>query len=397
MIKVAFWYDRPQEYSGGINYIRNLLHAVSVVEAPHVVPYVFFGTKVDDAIVRRFEPLATVVRTSVLDRLSPAWFIHKLLFKTFGSLFMVNRMMKQYDISVMSHSEHVIGTNRPYRLISWIPDFQYLHLPGLFPGLNVPNENARLVNIVRKCDVVVISSNDALADFKRIMPVELQSKATVLQFVSQPASLSDLEAVANTESVDARYSLRGKYFFLPNQFWHHKNHAIVFEAVKILKQRGQEIVVVCTGNLKDYRSRTTEFLDSLMRYLDEHGIVENVRILGLISYPDVLHLMRNSVAVINPSRFEGWSSSVEEAKSIGKKVILSDIGVHREQQPEDGVYFSPDDAEQLATILLDAWNAGDGGVDHGREAAARNILQQRTMEYGLNYLTLIDDVNSSKL
>jgi len=390
MVKLGFWYDRPQEYSGGINYIRNLLYAMSTVENAGVVPYVFFGTKVDEAIVRQFVPLATVVRTSILDRKSVAWFAHKILFKIFGSLFLVNRLMKRYDISLMSHAEHVTGRNLPYQLISWIPDFQYLHLPQLFPGLDSARETARLVNLVRQSDVVVLSSHDALKDFRQVMPPELLDKARVLQFVSQPTlALSDDDGAHHRALVDKYRLPEKRYFFLPNQFWHHKNHAVVFEAVNILKRQGKEIVVVCTGNLRDYRTKTTEFLDRLTDFLRDNTLEDNVRILGLISYAEVLQLMRNSLAVINPSRFEGWSSSVEEAKSIGKKVILSSIAVHVEQQPPMGVYFDPDDAQALAAILGKEWDNGSAGINAELESEARAALHRRTVEYGRAYLAVV--------
>ncbi len=38
-----------------------------------------------------------------------------------------------------------------------------------------------------------------------------------------------------------------------------------------------------------------------------------------------------STALINPSQFEGWSTTVEEAKSLGVKMLLSDLEVHKEQ------------------------------------------------------------------
>ena len=44
--------------------------------------------------------------------------------------------------------------------------------------------------------------------------------------------------------------------------------------------------------------------------------------------------MFHSVAVINPSEFEGRSSTVEQAKSLGKQVILSNIKIHKEQKPD---------------------------------------------------------------
>ena len=49
-------------------------------------------------------------------------------------------------------------------------------------------------------------------------------------------------------------------------------------------------------------------------------------------------------ALINPSRSEGWSTTVEEAKSFGVPMILSDIDVHREQTGGTARYFGAEDA-----------------------------------------------------
>lgn len=59
-----------------------------------------------------------------------------------------------------------------------------------------------------------------------------------------------------------------------------------------------------------------------------------MKLQGGVAYADVYALMRFSVRVINPSLFEGWSSAVEECKSVGKRLVLSGIPVHREQAAE---------------------------------------------------------------
>ena len=61
--------------------------------------------------------------------------------------------------------------------------------------------------------------------------------------------------------------------------------------------------------------------------------------------------MRASIAVINPSLIEGWSTTVEEAKSLGVPLILSDIPVHREQNQEV-MFFDPRSARSLAETML---------------------------------------------
>jgi glycosyltransferase involved in cell wall biosynthesis len=78
-------------------------------------------------------------------------------------------------------------------------------------------------------------------------------------------------------------------------------------------------------------------------------------------------LLRGSTALINPSRFEGWSTSVEEAKSFGVPLILSDIGVHREQTGDATRYFGVDDPAMLADQLSEVSQTSE-------PSAARDLM-----------------------
>jgi glycosyltransferase involved in cell wall biosynthesis len=81
--------------------------------------------------------------------------------------------------------------------------------------------------------------------------------------------------------------------------------------------------------------------------------------------------MRGSIAVLQPSLFEGWSTVVEDARVVGRPVILSDIAVHREQNPPGARFFAGESAVALARELGEAWSSYPAGPDSGREAAAR--------------------------
>ena len=391
MTKVAFWFDAPIEYSGGLNYIKNLLYAVSLVNRDDVHFYVFFPRNIPDSVEKEFAQYATVVRTRLLERGSIPWFFHRVLYRLLGSMTMTTALLKHYEIDVVSHVWFVYEGKVPFRLVSWIPDFQYLHMPELFPTLDPQEETRRYQSIIRQSDANILSSFNALKDFKRIAPPIAVERTKVIQFVSQPRAASATNT-ASLESLHEKYGFKGKYFFLPNQFWAHKNHMLVLQALRRLKEQGKEVVVICTGTLVDYRVKNTPYVDSIKAYIAEHNLHDNVRILGLIDYDDVLLLMRHAVAVLNPSRFEGWSSSVEEAKSAGKPVLLSNIDVHVEQNPAHGAYFDPDDAEGLAQLMAKAWDAGDGTPDVAEVAAAQGELRARTINYGKSYLDLLDDV-----
>ena len=393
MTKVAFWYDRPQEYTGGLNYMHNLLFALSQLEDKKIQPYIFFGKRVDDDVARRFEALATVVRTSVLDRKSLAWFLHQVLRRFFGSLLMVDIAFRRHGISIVSHAEHVFGRIRPFRVISWIPDFQYLHLPELFPGLDTAAETERMRKIAAQTDALVLSSYAALEDYRRIADTVNPVSVTVLQFVSQPSgALQNTAAPFTRAGIETKYGFQGRYFFLPNQFWQHKNHAVAFAAVKALKQRGIEVLLLCTGNLRDYRLKDTLYVDGLRRFIADNGLSDNIRILGAIDYAEVLFLMRHCVAVLNPSRFEGWSSTVEEAKGMGKRLILSSIAVHREQDPPGALFFEPDDEHTLAQVMATHWTHSSDVINAQDEQRAAQELHQRTIAYAEGYTRLVQSL-----
>jgi hypothetical protein len=64
--------------------------------------------------------------------------------------------------------------------------------------------------------------------------------------------------------------------------------------------------------------------------------------------------MHHAIAVLNPSLFEGWSTTVEEAKAQGKQMILSSLPVHMEQAQEHRArFFYPEDSGALAKLLDD--------------------------------------------
>ena len=67
-IKVAFWFDAPVEYSGGLNYVANLLYALSIVNDGTIEPYVFLAPDVPESVYRRLGANARIVNTEILQR-----------------------------------------------------------------------------------------------------------------------------------------------------------------------------------------------------------------------------------------------------------------------------------------------------------------------------------------
>ncbi|OGO06382.1 MAG: hypothetical protein A2Y73_07925 [Chloroflexi bacterium RBG_13_56_8] len=269
--------------------------------------------------------------------------------------------------------------------LAWMPDFQHLHLPEMFPPKEILARNTLFAKVAERADCVILSSQDALRDLESFAPQQA-CKGRVLPFVAQvPADIYD----SDPAWICDHYDLPRRFVYLPNQFWRHKNHAVVAQALVLVKAQHPEITVVCTGNTRDYRDLT--YFPEWLSTISSSGLRDNLILLGLVPRGHVFQLMRQSLTVLQPSLFEGWSSTVEEAKSVGKRIILSDIPVHREQDPPKATFFDPHDPQVLADCLVKVFDEQGPGPDYELEALAREHLPIRTRAFGQTFLEILQE------
>jgi glycosyltransferase involved in cell wall biosynthesis len=237
----------------------------------------------------------------------------------------------------------------------------------------------------KNAHIVVLSSRDAQQDFERFAP-QYAHKGRVVSFV---AHINPALYATDPRSVLHSYHLPEKFIYLPNQFWAHKNHKTVVEALTLLRKQGVKPFIVCTGNPID--SRNPAYFADLMQSISRAGVRDQIALLGLVPHVDVYALMRQSAAVINPSLFEGWSTTVEEAKSVGKRLALSDIGVHREQDPPGAVFFDPHNAAEMAAKLQAVWEKTEPGPDAKMEAEAQRAYPDRMRRFAHTFLSAVHE------
>lgn len=77
---------------------------------------------------------------------------------------------------------------------------------------------------------------------------------------------------------------------------------------------------------------------------------------GYVSTGELKWLYQNAIALINPSRYEGFGIPNLEAMSQNCPVICSDIPVFREVCREAAFYFNPDDTESLKNQAKEVLN-----------------------------------------
>ncbi len=387
MTRVGFFLIPTRGWMGGVNYFKNLFASISAAEESDFALYLFIPNNIDQSILNMMDVEKTgikVIRTSMLRRYHPYWFLWRGLNKILNIDVAALPLCWFYKINVVSHSDFIYLPK--IKLINWIPDFQHMHLPEMFKPSEVNRRNISYAKIIHGADRIIVSSEDAAKDLL-IMHPNAKEKIAVLKFVSQVGKNYWRLNHLDFNEIQRKYNIKTKYFYVPNQFWIHKNHIVIAEAVRILKRRGIEVNIVCTGMTYDHRN--PEFFNNFVKFIQDKACSNQFQILGLISYSEVFVLMRFSMAVINPSLFEGWSTTVEECKSAGKKMILSEIPVHKEQYPEAD-FFKADDAYQLAKILLKHCNSS--AVIEMEAEMQMSLNEIKLKDYGKKYLTIIKNI-----
>ena len=362
-------------WMGGANYVRHLAAAVRAADPAVRVSFVCGSPLAQDW--RDAEPRVEVaVRPSRLARLLGRGVTLRAALERAGI---------EFAYPLTYDNEYNLGLSFPIgaqlgaaRWAGWVPDFQHRYLPELFPPDEIRRRDTHIAQLVAEAPRVVFSSESAAADFRAFYP-EHAAKAAVLTFATTPF---DLPADADAPGVPPRF------FLVCNQFWKHKNHLVIFEALQILRARGVRPLVLCTGQLDDYRDRT--FADTIRAALGHGGLGDQVTLLGLIPRAQQIALMRRALAIVQPSLFEGWSTVVEDARALGRPCFLSDLAVHREQNPPGAKFFAPRSPEALADLLAAAWADWPAGPDRAAEAAAHERAQTRLREVGQRFLAVCE-------
>ncbi len=344
-MRVAFPLFGGNDWTGGRNYLLNLVRALATHCPGVLTPVLFFGGDVTAEETDPFGRLPGVelVKTSALDRDRRLRSLAVSL--AFGADGAMKHLLADQRIDVVFEAAQFFGARINIPAIAWLSDFQHRHLPRHFsPFARLKRELGFRAQIAAG-RTVMLSSDDACKDCERFYPATKGRTHTVHFAVTPPAPM---EAYA-VRSIADGYGLSHDFFYLPNQFWLHKNHLLVADALALLRQQGRRVVVVASGNTRD--PRAPEHYELLCERIRLLGVEEDFRLLGLIPYEHLGALMRASVALLNPSLFEGWSTTVEEARALGVPLILSDLSVHREQAGDGASYFDRSSAASLAEVL----------------------------------------------
>lgn len=144
------------------------------------------------------------------------------------------------------------------------------------------------------------------------------------------------------EKMREKYSLVKPFLFYPAQFWAHKNHVRILQALGVLKRQGYLVDVAFAGGDKGARANVIAAALNL-------GVSDQVHFLGFVPSEDLAGLYSEALALVMPTYFGPTNIPPLEAWSLDVPVIYSK---HLAEGIEEGVLAIDSDVpESIADAI----------------------------------------------
>ena len=334
-INIAFFFEKFGTWEGEKNYLYSLISAVDEYSYDDLKINIITSKKLSNYFKSLKLKNTKIIESRFFETGSTLNYFRKVLSKIFNKFDpLILYYIKKYKVDLISHYTPFFFC----KTICWTPDFQHIHLTENFSEKEIARRNKLYNNIIDNADLVLLSSKNSINDLKKYTKKKINYKK--LNFVPK----INLDIIKK-KNIKKKYNLK-KYFIVPNQFWKHKNHIILAKSIAKLKNKNFNFKIVLTGDSISQNGKF--FFFDFMREIKKKKLESYFVYLGRVPYADLICLIDKSHSVINPSFFEGWSTSVEEAKILNKIVILSNIKVHKEQNPKMSYYFDPKNSNELS-------------------------------------------------
>lgn len=278
-----------------------------------------------------------------------------------GSLY---HAAQQADVDLMWFPTYAFEyTDLPYIYTIW--DLQH-RLQPFFPEVSRDGEWSKretgYAQIISRATYVLTGTERGKEEIKMFYNVPDER----FKLLPHPTPEFALEPVTKSEAILSKFGLEPGFLLYPAQFWSHKNHIRILQALHILKAEhdlGYKVVFV--GSNKGNFSYIKREVTSL-------GLEDEVFILDFVDREDLVQLYLHAHALVYATLFGPENLPPLEAMALGCPVIASDVPGSQEQYGDNVLTFKRMDAQDLAMkikLLYEDEEVREQLISKGRKRA----------------------------
>ncbi len=255
-------------------------------------------------------------------------------------------------------------------------DLQHLHFPENFRPSDIEARNHYYGLSAALASAIVVSSNFVRDDLIGQMNVPAHKVFTVP--VTWNPMVEDGLAQFNADDARIHYGLPARYALFPAQFWPHKNHVRLVEALSIVLKRrpAEDLCLVFTG----FRGHSG--WPAVEKRIAELGLENRVLCLDYVPVEHLGGLYKASLFCVMPSTFEASSYPVIEAQILGVPAMCSNVTSLPELMAGNaGLLFDPFDPEDIARQMIRWLDDPSDAHDHATRALTKARQEHSLVSY----------------
>ena len=288
---------------------------------------------------------------------------------------------------IIISQESLIGFYTKVPFISFIGDVMYKY----FPTLDEYTLKKRFLRdlttrrLIGKSVFTVVDSEQSKEDLVRFFKVD-PDKVIPIPLCAPPhiykyRNMSEDEA---NKFLD-KYDLPSEFVLYPAQFWEHKNHLRLIEALYLLrKEKNETIPAVLVG------SQSWDNYADVMNIITQYAMNDQVRCLGYVDDHEIVALYKKARALVYPSFADYTNIPVLEAMVLGVPIVCSNSFSMTEQVGKAGIFFDPMDIDDIADKIYRVWTDNDLTTQLIHEA--NRLAPELSVErFGERWTNLVDD------
>jgi glycosyltransferase involved in cell wall biosynthesis len=147
------------------------------------------------------------------------------------------------------------------------------------------------------------------------------------------------------DDFEQRYPLPEKFIFYPAQFWQHKNHIRLLQALASIHSTISDLHLVLVGSRKNAYPMVVQAIDQLQ-------LRDRVHIFDYIRDEDIPTFYRRARALIMPTFFGPTNIPPLEAMAVGCPMAVSNVYAMPEQVGDAALLFDPQSVGDIAQAIF---------------------------------------------
>ena len=319
--------------SGLGNYSRNLILGMMELFLEH--QYVLFTTEQKINFLQQYHPNVLIKQPSkIIDRIFPSYWRSNLITKEkdFRFLDVYHGLSAELPMNIHKFKGKKVVT---------IHDLIFELYPEYYSKIDRFIYRKKTKYACENADVIIAASNQTKSDLIQIYQVDEGKIHTVYQMYEEPAQ--NRNGIILNKKKENNQMGDKPYIVYISSFNPRKNHIRLLKAFKEA-QLESEFQLVFIGQENSYVDKIKKEISAL--YLEQ-----KVRLHLDLSDLQVSEVLKNSLAMVYLSEYEGFGIPILEGYAAGKSILASNTSSMKEIGQDACILVNPLDIDEIANGL----------------------------------------------